>query len=136
MLREYFYQVMIGDFGNFEKKSLEIPIRSTTDEMMRLILDDYFSIEIVDDMIVALPVVSGVCVDCPEMWSGFEVAAGPEYETLKDIVIKVCMFYSSAEMSLKLFNVVKRRIAVTAKALECFGLVVTLKELYKNFEKC
>ncbi|ADM11477.1 DNA mismatch repair protein MutL [Encephalitozoon intestinalis ATCC 50506] len=136
LLKEYLYQTLISDFGNFEKKKTLIPIESDIEDNMRALLNDYFSIEIVERNIVSVPIISTICIDLPTLWAGLDVKKDSEYETLKNIINTISTLYSSAEMSPKLFNVIKRKIVGTEKALECFGLVVTLKELYKNFERC
>lgn len=136
LVKEYLYQTLINDFGNFERKRTFIPLRPKIEDKVRALLNDYFSIEIVEEHIVAIPVISTICIDTPELWSKFDVKKSLEYETLKSIIETISTLYSSAEMSPKLFNIIKRRMTGTPKALECFGLVTTLKELYKNFERC
>ncbi|AFM98245.1 putative DNA mismatch repair protein [Encephalitozoon hellem ATCC 50504] len=136
LLKEYLYQSLVNDFGNFEKKRTLIPLQSRIEDKIKALLDDYFSIEIVGENIVGIPVISTICVDTPEIWSKFDVKKSLEYETLESIIDTLSTLYSSAEMSLKLFNIVKRRIVGTPSALECFGLITTLKELYRNFERC
>lgn len=136
LLKEYFYQSLLEDFGNLERKQTRIPLRSRIGDRARALAADYFSIEVSGGYIVSIPIISTICIDSPELWSGFEVRMTSEYETLKSIADTISTLYSGAEMSPKLFNIVKRRIVGTTKALECFGLVVTLKELYKNFERC
>nr|AGE95369.1 DNA mismatch repair protein [Encephalitozoon cuniculi] len=136
LLKEYLYQSLINDFGNFEKKRTLVRLRCKMDDKTRALLNDYFSIEVIEEHIVGIPIISTICIDAPELWSGFEIRRSSEYETLKNIIDVVSTLYSGVEMSTKLFNILKRRIIGTARALECFGLVVTLKELYRNFERC
>ncbi|KHN70572.1 putative DNA mismatch repair protein [Ordospora colligata OC4] len=136
LLKEYFWQALVNGFGNFRRRSVSIPISTVIADRMKMMLDDYFCIIITDDAIVSLPEISGVCVDYHSLWSDFSVEEGPEYETLAGVIEKLSAIYSEAEMNQKLFNCMKREIKGTKAALECFGLVVTLKELYKNFERC
>ncbi|KAH9412329.1 DNA mismatch repair protein [Ordospora pajunii] len=136
LLKEYFWQAFVNGFGNFKRRSVSIPIRATIADRMKRMLDDYFCIRVSGDAIVSLPDISGVCIDCHSLWSDFCVEEGPEYETLANVIGRLSAIYSEAEMNQKLFNCMKREIKGTRAALECFGLVVTLKELYKNFERC
>lgn len=134
LLREYFYQAILHSFGNFDRK--DCLIRTEIPERLSGMLDDYFSIRLVGNEIVTLPIVSTVCVEDEELWSSFSIKSCSEYEALEETVGKIAEIYSNAEISPRLFNVVKRKIAGTEAALKCFGLVVTLKELYRNFERC
>lgn len=136
LLREYFYQSVLHGFGNFSRQDTSIHIDGEMGEGLRGMLDEYFSIRIVGDAIVTIPVISTVYADDEDLWSAFRITSVSEYDALKEVASKISELYSSIRMSPRLFNIVKRKIIGTESALKCFGLVVTLKELYKNFERC
>lgn len=138
LLREWLYQSILQGFGNLERRACLVPTENLENlsAEMRAMLDDYFSIEVDGGAIVNIPVVSGVCVDDRDAWTGFCVDGEDEYSVLKGVSERVAEMYSGARMSQKLFGAVKRGVVGTESALRCFGLVVTLKELYKNFERC
>lgn len=151
----FFYQNFVMEFGNFERKLVE-----TTDsaekahcveqlsaaasklvENTRNFLDDYFCIRVSASSVESLPMKFGVEVRI-EAWAEFiafisEQTLEDEVRVFRAVITRLAAMFSQASCDeRKLFHVMKKKMIGTREAFANFSVLTTLKELYRQFERC
>lgn len=133
-LFQVFYQKFIKDFGNFECLELKIPTPVEISEDLFELLREYFSICIESNCIISCPKVFGI--DFQFDFKLFHIEKFDEISTIKQISESLAEIYSNVEIDSKIFNRIKTEVICTAEIIDCLSLLVDLKELYKNFDRC
>lgn len=151
----FFYQNFVTEFGNFERKLVE-----TTDNtekaryMDRLsaaasklstniknFLDDYFCIRVSANTVKSLPVKFGIEVSV-DAWTEFiafvsEQTLDDEIRVFRAVLTRLAAMFSQTPCDEgKLFHIMKKKMIGTRHAFAKFSVLTTLKELYRQFERC
>lgn len=150
----FFYQNFVIEFGNFERRPVEAAdstenacmdqlsaAASKLSENTRNFLDDYFCIRVFENSVESLPTKFGIEVGVA-MWADFiafvsEQILDDEMRVFRAVLTRLAAMFSQAPCDeRKLFHVMKKKMVGTREAFANFTVLTTLKELYRQFERC
>lgn len=140
MLKEYFYQRLVFDFGNFSYKKINVEFKHNLTENHKNILKEYFLIEIGDSIISTVPVINNSTIvnGLQEFLLEFEkIELNDENTVFEFLFISLTrLFIKNVTMNEKFFNGMKRNIITTEDVYNNYAVLTSLNELYKLFERC
>lgn len=149
----FFYQNFILEFGNFDradaKRSAEKGGEADPDFVAAILalsdatknfLNDYFCIKVCNGRILTLPTKFDIEIDF-QAWQKFimlvsTLTLDDEIDVFRTVIKHLASLFANAGDDEKVFSIMKRKMLGTAHALKNFSVVTTLKELYKQFERC
>ncbi|KAM0678703.1 DNA mismatch repair protein [Binucleata daphniae] len=141
LVRSYFYQRLLLDFGNFRSKKINKKQNETFTQNHISILSLYFMITIENRVVTQIPVIGKTSIKDDDLDEFFHFFAKIELQNEEDVFNKLfnkltTLFVSNYVNDESNFNLLKRSIVITNELKSEFKILTSLSELYKLFERC